>query len=152
MNELILTPSPIRRFFVLGLVGALSVILIYSAFTLDGAILARLVLFLCGVGASVGLWIIYRATNDYIILNENGLELASGITLATWNDIKKADRGMFAFKPAQGFVVFLNMSAPTLWRPGLVWRFGSRIGVGGVTNAPQAKAMADAISARLNAV
>ena len=35
------------------------------------------------------------------------------------------------------------------WEPGLWWRIGRRIGVGGVTPASQSKVMADLISARL---
>ena len=38
---------------------------------------------------------------------------------------------------------------PAAWQPGLWWRLGNRIGVGGMTPGSQAKAMAEIIAIKL---
>ena len=59
---------------------------------------------------------------------------------------RSVDRGLFAFKPSNGFVVVLSQGGWRGWAPGLWWRLGRRLGVGGVTSAAQAKAMAEILS------
>ena len=59
------------------------------------------------------------------------------------------DRGTFAFKPSNGFLLRTATKQPRLWKPGLYWRMGRRIGVGGITRAAEAKLMADVIAVRL---
>jgi hypothetical protein len=46
-------------------------------------------------------------------------------------------------------MIRLKTPASRVWAPGLWWRFGKRVGVGGVTPAGQGKAMADVIAARI---
>jgi len=64
-------------------------------------------------------------------------------------DIERVDRGVFAFKPSNGFLVRTREPSARAWRPGLWWRFGRRIGVGGVTSANQTKAMSEILAAML---
>jgi hypothetical protein len=59
------------------------------------------------------------------------------------------DRGTFAFKPSNGFLLRTETRQPRLWQPGLYWRTGRRIGVGGITRAAESKALADLIAIKL---
>jgi hypothetical protein len=43
----------------------------------------------------------------------------------------------------------LSDKAPRAWYPGLWWRMGRRVGIGGVTSAAQTKAMAEIIAAMI---
>jgi hypothetical protein len=52
-------------------------------------------------------------------------------------------------KPSNGFTVVMETKQPRAWAPGLWWRVGRRVGVGGVTGASQTKFMAEQIALRL---
>ncbi len=55
----------------------------------------------------------------------------------------RVERGVFAFKPANGVVVSLRRRGSLRWVPGLWWRTGARVGIGGMTPKGQTKAFAD---------
>lgn len=104
-------------------------------------------LLLVGAGA---LWLadaMRRATALSVQLTRNGIRCSDGEEIAAIDDIETLDRGIFAFKPSNGFLMKLSTKGPSRWRPGLWWRVGTRVGIGGVTAASQAKAMAEVIAA-----
>ena len=108
-------------------------------------------LFLVLVGG-VSLWGAYRmwlATAQTVELTRDGLRSTDGEVIAPLEQIESVDRGMFAFKPSNGFILRLKSAASPRWRPGLWWRLGRRVGVGGVTPGAQGKAMADTLSVLL---
>lgn len=87
-----------------------------------------------------------------------GLELtadvlrdSAGTILARLDEIEAIDRGIFAFKPSNGFLLRLSRPQPRRWAPGLWWRMGRRVGVGGVTPRHQTKFMAEVIQLRITA-
>lgn len=88
-----------------------------------------------------------RATALVIELTRNGLRCSDGEMIARIDDIQAMDRGIFAFKPSNGFLMKTKSKAPARWQPGLWWRVGRRIGIGGVTPGHQSKAMAEIIAA-----
>lgn len=107
--------------------------------------------FLLVVGA-LALWLadrMRRATEHRLELTRSELRSSDGTRIAAIEDIEGLDRGTFAFKPSNGFLVRTRTSGGRLWRPGLWWRLGRRVGVGGVTSAPQTKAMAQVLEALL---
>jgi hypothetical protein len=71
--------------------------------------------------------------------------------IAALGDIQSMDRGFFAFKPSNGFLLKLRRGAggPRVWRPGLWWRMGGRIGIGGMTPGNQTKFMSDVLAAMM---
>ncbi|MEJ6609340.1 MAG: hypothetical protein QNL63_06380, partial [Paracoccaceae bacterium] len=69
--------------------------------------------------------------------------------IAYVDQIVSIDRGMLAFKPSNGFIFKVKTAQPRAWNPGLWWRFGRRVGVGGVTPGSSTKMMADIIAAKL---
>ena len=85
-----------------------------------------------------------KATAGRLELTRSGLREQSGLEVVHLDNIKAVERGMFAFKPSNGFLIRTHKPVGgRAWRPGLWWRMGRRIGVGGITSAGQAKFMAD---------
>jgi len=86
--------------------------------------------------------------------NGGGLQLRDGAIftdggemLVRVEDIRKIDQGVFAIKPSNGFLLRLKTPQARGWVPGLWWRFGRLMGVGGVTSKVQAQLMAETLSA-----
>ena len=107
----------------------------------------RMVLMLSALGI---LWLslrMLRATSLVIELTPTELRDSSGEVLARVQDIEKVDRGVFALRPSNGFSLVLRQPGGRCWRPGLWWRMGRRVAVGGVTSGAEARPMADAIAA-----
>ena len=141
-----------RRGFGVGVLAVLGAILIYVALSQPPANLFWGV-FLVAAGG-IALWGAFRmwdATQTRIELTETQLRTSDGTLITKVADIRSLDRGMFAFKPSNGFMLRLETKTPRRWRPGLWWSLGDRVGVGGVTSAAQTKAMAEIISAMLAA-
>lgn len=90
-----------------------------------------------------------RATALSLELYPDVLRDSAGQELARIDDIKELDRGTFSIKPSNGFTIVTHTSGQRSWAPGLWWRLGRRVGVGGVTSAPHCKAMAEMIEAML---
>lgn len=143
-----LIPSAPRRMFGAGVLYALGALLIYLVITQppNGA---HLVLLLLAIGAAslYGGYKMWQMTGHMIELTEYELRLSNGTQIFRIEDIEKVDRSFFAFKPSNGFLVTLKTSYPRAWAPGLWWRFGKRVGVGGLTSGAEGKVMADTLAA-----
>ncbi len=140
------TSAPRRVFAVWTLLG-LGVTILYLAVAHPPENLGLRVVQI-GLGLVV-LWLtdrLRRATRTTLELTETQLRSGSGELLADVAQIEAIDRGIFALKPSNGFVLRLSHKAPRRWEPGMWWRAGRRIGVGGVASASQTKAMAGILS------
>lgn len=146
-----LQASAMRRLFAYGAVFALGALLILLAFVQPPALGWQVFLIALGAGALIVAERLRRATMLGIVLTETELRDTAGQVLTTIANIRSVDRGAFAFKPSNGFVLRLNERAPRVWAPGLWWRFSTRIGVGGVTPSGPAKYMAEQIALRIAA-
>ena len=145
-----ITPSAPRRVFAVGVLGSLGLLLELLAFLRPPAAFPlQILLILLGVLALVGCVRMLNATSRGLILSETGLSDTEGRLVAPLADIEKVERGAFAFKPSNGFVLRLKSPMPRAWEPGLWWRFGRRVGVGGVISGAEGRQMADLIAARL---
>lgn len=135
--------SAIRRWMGVSLLVFAGGFLIYAGATAQVSMIWQLVL----IGAAVlSFWMadeLRRATQFRIELTRTELRDSSGFRLAAMDDVVGLDRGALAFKPSNGFSILLKGSAKKAWRPGLWWRFGRRIGIGGVTSGALSKAMSD---------
>lgn len=141
--------SPPRRFFAYGVQFGLGGLLIYVTLVQPPALLWMI--FMLGFGVLM-LWQaerLRRATTHIIELTEDELRDSTGTVLARIDEVRSVERGAFAFKPSNGFTLVLHTKKPRAWLPGLWWRFGRRVGVGGVTNAGQSKFMAEQIALRI---
>lgn len=153
MNDEVLarvSASAPRRWLGVGVLTALGAILLYVGFAAPPASLAwQLFLVLFGLGA---LWVAEktrRATEREIELTAEGLRDSAGERIAGLDQIKAIERGMFAMKPSNGFLIRLHSGAERRWLPGLWWRLGRRVGIGGVTPGSQTKVMAQMLEAMI---
>jgi len=146
-----LTPSPVRRgFAVAGLSGSGALLLWVALEAVAPGPALRLALMVSGGALIWAAGAIWRATRHRIELTEAGLFDAGGRAICAMDDIRDVERGVFAFKPSGGFVVRLRRAPGRGWAPGLWWRFGRQVGIGGVTPAAQGKVMADILALHLS--
>jgi hypothetical protein len=85
----------------------------------------------------------YRAAQEGLVLTRTALRTTSGEELFRVADVRRVERGALAFKPSGGFVVWLETRQPMGWAPGVWWRYGRMVGVGGITRSTEAKGMAE---------
>ena len=88
-----------------------------------------------------------RSTELTIELTRSELRDSSGTCIARIEDITAVERGLLAFKPSNGFMLKTRTPGPRVWRPGIWWRIGRRVGIGGVMPGHQTKAMAEILAA-----
>lgn len=88
----------------------------------------------------------FRAAREELVLTRSALCTTSGRVLFNVADIRSVDRGALAFKPSGGFVVWLENRQGAGWAPGVWWRYGRMVGVGGMTRSAEAKAMAEILA------
>ena len=141
--------SGLRRIMGVAMLGIIGLVLLYIAMSTPPS--AGWLLFLLIVGAAA-LWLSWRmwqATQYQIELIEDELRCSDGTVIARVADIEALDRGFFAFKPSNGFLIRTKTPAARVWYPGLWWRAGRRIGIGGVTPGSQSKAMSEILAAML---
>lgn len=140
--------SVARRYFGVATQVLLGGLLLYVAFATPPEDLGWQI-FLIGLGA-LALGTAARAwdgSKHAVVLREDGLFCEDGTPIARLSEIKDVDRALFSFKPSNGFIVRMNCRQKRGWVPGMWWRFGRRVGVGGVLPSAQARMMADALSA-----
>lgn len=136
-----------RRWLGLGMLLVLGGLLVYLAFAHPPAALGwQLFLIVLGL---LSLWMAQRmqtATSRKLYLTEDALTDSEGTVLARIDDVVSVSRGALAMKPSNGFMLKLKDPAPRAWQPGLWWRLGRRLAVGGVTPGRQTRPMADMIA------
>ncbi len=141
-----LEASPVRRGLALFVMMLLVSLLLYLGITTDASFFHKG--FLVVVAATVFFMAraMQRGTTGHIELRDTGLFFENGQCLTLIDNITRVERGAFAFKPSNGFVVSLTQKTHRAWVPGLYWAFGTKIGIGGVTAPSDAKFMADTLA------
>jgi hypothetical protein len=140
-----ITPRAARRVVAVGFILALGTI-IWTIAALRPPEHFGYMLFLTFFGAGC-FWLghgIWQASGREIELTRSELREVGGRTLCTLDNVARVDRGAFAFKPAGGFLVRLkHPQGPRVFAPGLWWRAGRTLAIGGVTARQDAKNVAD---------
>lgn len=140
-------PSATRRFVGLTMLATLGGLLIYIGLvTPPEGVLVQVSLL--GFGAVV-LWLtdkMRHATKTGVVLTTDDLRTTDGYVLVRIEEMTGVVRGSFSMKPTNGFSVLTKTRQTRAWAPGLWWRFGKRVGVGGVTAASQAKFMSETLA------
>ena len=152
MSEILarLAPSAPRRVFATLVTSMLGLTLLYVAAASPPSELHwTFFLLLLGVVALYGSWKLWSISGHSVELTEEVLRLDDGTEIVRLDDIVRVDRGAFAFKPSNGFVLRLSKRMPRAWMPGLWWRFGKTVGIGGITPGAAGRMMADAIATKL---
>jgi hypothetical protein len=138
-------PRPARRYAAVGMTVALALIVLWIAVALPQASIGYTI-FLIVLGA-ICLWQareMWNASAKTLQLTRSDLREEGGRVLTTIDNVERVDRGAFAFKPASGFLV--KLKEPTdarVYAPGVWWRFGRTLAVGGVTGRQDGKNVAD---------
>lgn len=143
----VLRPSPPRRVMGLVIQLTLGALLLWLAVVHPPSNVFWQV-FLIALGAAALLlgqkgW---RGSAVAIELREDGLFQADGTAIAPLDNIASVDRALFSFKPSNGFLIRLRAAPGRAWVPGMWWRLGRRVGIGGVTGGADTKIVADALS------
>ena len=152
MTEVLATVSASapRRYFGVSVLLILGGLLIYIALARPHDALGwQAFLLIFGV---IVLWLaetMRRSTALTLTLSADGIRDSNGQILAQIEDIERVVGGTFAMKPSHGFVLQLKSPLGRAWAPGLWWRVGRRVGIGGVTGAGQTKFMAEMLTALL---
>lgn len=141
--------STARRVVAATIIGALAILFLWIGLFEPIAAPWRIVLVTSGGLIALCCRRLWQATRGALILTRQGLFTEDGAEVAAVGRIASVDRGAFAFKPSNGFVLRLVAPIGTAWAPGLWWRVGRRVGVGGVTASVEARAMADIVAAML---
>lgn len=141
-----LTPSPIRRIFGIGGLVTLGMIILYVALVSASSSLVTFFTLVIAVLLSFVLaYRMYMATSNILELKRESLVTSSGELVARIDNVERVEMGLFVMKPSNGFLIVLKEPMKRRWQPGLWWRFGRRIGVGGVTSRGEGKIMSDAL-------
>ena len=139
-----LTPSPIRRYMAIGMMVLLGIVLINVAISgWKSSVPSYLALAVLGLASLAVAWRMHRATANSLHLSRDGIRSSDGTVIAEVDNVARVELGLFAFKPSNGFLVVLKTPMDRAWHPGLWWRLGRRIGIGGVTPRAAAKVMAE---------
>lgn len=143
--------SGARRWMAIGMQLTLGAMLIYVALAQPPSFGWQVFLLVLGAAS---LWLASRthaASQRRLELTREEIRDSEGEVLALIKDVKSISRGTFAAKPSQGFTIVLKESKrPARWLPGVWWRLGRRVGIGGVTLGSQTKTMAQILESLLS--
>lgn len=140
-------PSPVRRAVGTAMLAGAAALFVWVALARppEGTLYPPLLL-----AAGGGLfWLAVRfrqSTGMALELTATELREAGGRRLVRLAEVRAVQRGTFAAKPANGFVLVLAEPQGWAWAPGLWWRTPRRLGVGGATPRFETQAMAEAIA------
>jgi hypothetical protein len=143
-----LDPSQPRRVMGVVVQVALGCVLVSLALGFPREQMAlRLLLVAMGGLVFFGTYLTWRATATGLVLTATALRDDSGRLLAEVANVREVSRGAFALKPSHGFSLVLYQGMGFAWVPGLWWRVGKRVGIGGVTPSQPARYMAEVVAA-----
>ena len=144
-----IAPSSARRFLALATLYALGLLQAWLGFSVEASALATVIPFAFAVIVLAIAEKMRRSTRSDIVLTTRALWDGDGTLIADLDTVERVERGAFAIKPSNGFMLLTRDKARRDWRPGMWWRTGRRVGVGGILAAGAARFMAEQIAAQL---
>lgn len=142
--------SQARRIIGVGVQIALGFVFISLAGTFPrDQMLLRLVMLGLGLLVFYFAYVTWMVTETALILTDSGLRDDKGRLLAEMDNVREISRGALALKPSNGFTIVLYKGTGFAWVPGLWWRIGNRVGVGGVTPSQAGRYMAEMIAMKI---
>ena len=73
------------------------------------------------------------------LLNQEGIFNLDNTIICRIEDIETIDTSPYTFRSANGFIVFLRERSTFKIVPGLYWRLGNRISIGGLVSKAESK-------------
>ena len=148
----VVRPAPARRVALIIVTSLLGFALLSIGLDApEGGIWLRVTFVIAGVGMLWGGWWVWRNSAVDLVLTTLDLRQSDGRIICALADVTRVERGLAALRPATGFALYLREPMPLAWVPGLWWRRGRRVGIGGMTTRAGAKALADVIEAEVQA-
>ena len=145
-DEVLITvkPANARRAIGVGAQVALATLLIWFGFVGDGQLAARIALIGAGSLLLFAARFIWISSGRSLELTMTTLrEVPTNRLLTRVDDVSAVERGMQVLKPSNGLIVRTKTPNERTYAPGLWWRAGKIIAIGGMMNAGQGKAMAE---------
>lgn len=148
--QLELRAAKVRRVIACGVLVAIGAMFWWSGM-LGGDQTGAARALMVGIGALWfwGAWELWRGTGRAVFLTDSGLVDSNGVVIAPFDSILAVERGMISMKPSHGMLLKLSHAGPVKWVPGLWWRLGARVGIGGLTPKNATRLFADALELRL---
>lgn len=140
----VLAPTVFRTTTGILMMGGLAVLLLRTALT--QGFVSQAVMVAGGLAALALAFAMWRGRGDSLHWTDRGLVDGVGQLIAARDQIVGVDRNPMALKPSNGFTLRMAGPQSRIWQPGLYWRIGRRVGVGGLTSPGVAKALADRIA------
>lgn len=142
-------PAAGRRLMALGAIYALGGLLVWLGFAVGVQPLSNLFFIGCGAGLIWCAEKMRQTSQRGVALTVDGLFDTDGTQIVQWDEIEQVERGVFAMKPSNGFGIKLKARAVRSWAPGLWWRTGRRIGVGGLLAPREVRTMGEQMAVLL---
>ena len=147
-NESIRYELPGHRIKILGaIIFGLLVFLTFTISKLDQAISLSDFLLIPAI-IMFGLWFkrfLKRYSNVGFLINDTGLFNLDETIVCKMSDIARVDVSPYTFKSANGFIVLLKTQSSFKSIPGLYWRLGKRISIGGLVSKNESKFLSGAL-------
>lgn len=140
----VLAPTTFRTATGITVMGGLAVLLLRTA--LGQGSVSQALMVAGGLAALALGYAMWRGRDDSLHWTDVGLTDGAGRIIAARDGIARVDRNPMALKPSNGFTLHMADRQTRAWQPGLYWRIGTRVGVGGLTSPGVAKALADRIA------
>lgn len=143
-----MVPSAPRIAIGVAILLALGGLIAQIALSGDFASGARVALLVVAAGVVLMARTLWLSGRVALELSDGALREAGpdGRVIARVADLRSVDRGAFAFKPSNGFLIRLGRRGSTAWVPGVWWRLGRFVGVGGLVPGHQTKLVAELLS------
>lgn len=136
--------SLLRRVVGTGAIGLIGTSFLWHGYQQLIATGEGLPLILLAVAGFYGAQRFWRSSATGLVLTPTELRDTRGRQIVRVADIVAVNRDTFAMiKPTNGFVIAVRDKLPATISPGIWWRLGKRIGIGGLIGAGEGKAMAE---------
>jgi hypothetical protein len=141
----VVRPSAFRRLTGLGALLGIGGFLLYAALAHPFVLPWTPLFGALGLGALAAAGGLRRATGLTLELTAEELRDSDGRLLARVASIERVDRGIHALRPSNGFLLRLREPGSRAWVPGLWWRWGRNVGVGGMSSPHDTRVMAEMV-------
>ena len=130
-----ISPSAFRRWTAVLVFVVLGFVFLWLAIDGSGELGWRLFFAVFGAGSFWMSDLLRRSTMQEIELTRDEIRTTDGRVLTLLDNVRKVEKGAFAFKPSNGLLVRLKRPSGRGWAPGLWGQGGTHLGIAGVVSA-----------------